>query len=53
MNINASDDEYRFSMFSETLDFINEHNSKKTQLTLGLNQFSAFSNAEFQERTLT
>jgi hypothetical protein len=45
---NPGEKSRRFEIFKTNLDFINEHNAKKSSYKLGLNQFSDLTNAEFK-----
>jgi len=47
-----SDEEllYRFRVFSQNLDYINEQNSEDSTFTVALNKFSDLTNTEFMER---
>jgi cathepsin L len=41
---------YRYRIFKQNLDFIDEFNSEKHSFTVGLNKFADLSNSEFLER---
>jgi hypothetical protein len=42
--------QYRMSIFSENVKYINNHNSQNKSFTLGINQFADLSNKEFSAR---
>lgn len=44
-----NEEQHRFEIFKENLDWINQHNSVKRTYTVGMNKFGDITNKEYRE----